>query len=187
MALHKIFLNNEKKEGKIGMSTRYLFNPDKNELKVLWHGHEVSREAKPGDAFVVECNGGIPKIKKLKLPHSNAELIMWLCNYPKALRTHSKEEFEEKLKEQQKYREWWGYQEWFREGEKYAFGICNREDCGGVHHLVSYVAEDCTKEEFSEALRAYGKLRGVYYPKWFVENVLAKRLGINEVLDDIFF
>ncbi len=183
MALQKIFLTKAAHQEQVGnsMSTTYCFDPKRSVLTLFWKEEKCFQcTAHLGDAFVVECYGSAPVAKKMKLPHKNADLLMWLCNFSKDCRAHSLEEFERILKVQRQCYDWWNYHEFRVEGDKFRFVLCNRSDCGGVYHIAAYVEEGIDPETVKEALEAYSKIRWIYYPKEFVKKILKDRFGISE-------
>lgn len=183
MAEQKLFLEKKAHLETVGnsMSTTYCFDPKRECLTVFWKEEKIYQcKARLGDAFVVDCWGGTPKVHKLKLPHRNADLLMWLFSFSKSLRTHSMADFEELLDHQREQYAWWNYSEDLVKDEKFAFALCNRSDCGGVHHIAAYVADDLSKEEVIEVLRGYRKIRFLYYPEYFIKKVLKNRFGITE-------
>lgn len=183
MALQKLFLTETAHQAQVGnsMSTTYSFDTEREKLTVFWRGQKVcERKAKMGDAFVVKCFGSEPTVSKMKLPHRNSDLIMWLLSFPKDCRAYSQEEFDQLFFEQRDIYDWSNYREWQVKGEKFEFILCNRPDCGGVHHMEAFVSDDITKEDVLEMLRKYKAIRGIYYPESFVKKVLQDRFGISE-------
>lgn len=192
MALQKLFLEKKAHQEKVGssMSTRYCFDPKRNILTLFWKGEKCFQcEAKLGDAFVVNCSGSKPQAKHLQLPRGNADLLMWLFNFSKEIRSYSREEFEKILSKQRYLCDWWAYCEREAVGDKFHFVLSNRQDCGGECHIAAYVSDDICRDDVLEALEKYSKIRGMYYPKSFVKKVLKDRFSISEeeVKDEYFF
>lgn len=182
MAKHMIFIEGKVKNEQVGtsMSTSYSYDTETMVLTVNWRRQEVfNTPATLGDAFVVDCRGGIPVVKPLGVPRKKTELLMWLAGFNKACRTNTREGFEELLEYQRHEYNWWNYRDDVCSGNNWAFAICNRSDCGGVHHIAAYVGEDIETEDIFEFLKAYVSLRPFYYPDYFVNNTLVK-LGLND-------
>ena len=173
MANHKLFITKNIQEGNVGssMSTTYSF--DNGILTLFWKGRTVlTQPAKVGDAYMVRCNGDIPKIIPLALPHSDEEKVMWLCGYNKYCRALSREQYEEVLAKNREARNWWNYREYTRSGDGWVVTLCNRPDFGGVHHVVAYIEKGASKATLKEFLYGYLELRWFYFPKEFVQHVL---------------
>lgn len=183
MALQKLFLTEKVHQERVGnsMSTTYCFDPKRETLTIFWKDQKVCQcKAQLGDAFVVNCNGSEPVVNKLRLPHKNSDLIMWLLSFSKECRTHSQEEFDQLLACQRKEYDWWAYRESEVTGENFRFVLCNRSDCGGVNHIAAFVSDDIGKKEALEMLKKYSEIRWIYYPESFVQKVLQDRFGISE-------
>lgn len=184
MANQKLFVNNADmfavKPLQVGnsMSTTYTYDGDV--LAIFWKGRKVTERSgvKIGDAFVVSCNGSEPTISKLKVPHRNNDLLMWLLSYERSNRAYSKTNYDQLLAKQRKEYSWWGYHDWGISGKGYAFTLCNRSDCGGVHHIAAYVEGKVTKKMVKEVIQRWE--RGLYWPKDFVEGLLKKRFGFTD-------
>lgn len=148
MALHKLFLESNVENERVGnsMSTTYTF--DGNSLVIYWRDQEVyKRPAKLGDAYAVGCNGGADiSVSPLRLPNGKEATIMWLCDFPKLNRAFTDNEYQRILEQERQSKHWWGYRERSRSGNGWAFTICNRPDCGGWYPLVMYIERGTTNE-----------------------------------------
>lgn len=179
MANQRLFITEDSQEGNVGssMSTTYSF--DNGTLTLFWKGKTVLvQPAKVGDAYLVECNGDIPKIMPLALPHGNEEKVMWLCGFNKYCRALSHEKYEEILSKNRVARSWWNYREYTQSGDGWVVTLCNRPDCGGVHQIVAYIEKGASKATLKEFLEGYLRLRWLYFPKPFVQKVL-NEIGIE--------
>lgn len=180
MANQRLFVNDPVLEPtRVGnsISTSYTYDGDK--LTVFWKRETVEKTGiKPGDGLIISCYGDTPSIKKLGLPHQNADLLMWLCSFNKEARAHSLAEYQKLLEQRRPSFDWWGYSEWEIKGEGYAFTLCNRCDCGGVNHVAAYIDRPVTRAMVKEVLLKWK--RGVYFPREFVEKVLRNRFGFTE-------
>lgn len=184
MALQKLFLTETAHQAQVGnsMSTTYCFDPKRESLTIFWKDQKVCQcKAELGDAFLVNCNGSEPVVNKLRLPHKNSDLIMWLLSFSKECRAHSQEEFDQLLSCQRKEYDWGkAYCESEATGEKFRFVLCNRSDCAGANHIAAFVSDDIGKEDVLEMLKKYCEIRWIYYPESFVQKVLQDRFGISE-------
>ena len=192
MALHKLFLEKKATKKNVGnsMSTTYSFDPKKGVLTLFWKSRKFYEcKAKLGEAFVVNCDGGKPKVHRIKLPQQKEDLLMWLFDFSKECRAHSKKEFELLLERERNRNSWKYYKEFWVQGNKFQFVLCNRSDCNGVYHMAAYVAPDIEKDDVLGAMKMYGEIRGIYYPINFVKKILKSRFGISEeeVLEKYFF
>lgn len=179
MANQRLFITEDSQEGNVGssMSTTYSF--DNGTLTLFWKGKTVLvQPAKVGDAYLVKCNGDIPKIMPLALPHGNEEKVMWLCGFNKYCRALSHEKYEEVLAKNRAARYWWNYREYTQSGDGWVVTLCNRPDCGGVHQVVAYIEKGASKATLKEFLEGYLRLRWFYFPKPFVQKVL-NEIGIE--------
>ncbi len=183
MANQRLFVKEIAHQERVGnsMSTTYCYNP-KGQLTIFWKGEKVADRAnvKPGDAFIVSCNGSKPSIDKLKVPHRNDDLLMWLLSFGKEARAHSAEEYTILLNNRRDEYGWWNYSEQKISGEGYEFTLCNRSDCDGVHHLASYIDRPVDKGMVKEVLTAWHAVRWLYWPKDFVCRLLQDRFGFTE-------
>ena len=194
MANQRLFITGTAHQESVGnsVSVTYCYN-QKGQLTLFWKGEKVAERTgvKIGDAFVVSCNGAKPTIDSLKVPHRNDDLLMWLLSFGKEARAHSAEEYTLLLNNRRDEHGWWNYGEREVCGDGYAFILCNRSDCGGVHHLAAFI--DCwvDKELVKEVILAWSKVRGIYWPKNFVYRLLQNRFGfaaaeLAEVADCFF-
>lgn len=181
MANQRLFIEKIAHQEKVGnsMSTTYCYN-SKGQLTIFWKGEKVAERTgvKIGDAFVISCNGAGPTIDNLKVPYRNNDLLMWLLSFGKEARAYSAEEYTLLLNNRRDEYGWWNYGERGIAGDGYAFTLCNRPDCGGVHHLAAYVDRPVDKQLVKEVLFSWS--RGVYYPHAFVEKILRDRFGFTD-------
>jgi hypothetical protein len=187
MATQKVFIENTNgTRMAVGnsMSTTYTYNPGTKTLKVFWKRGEpvVLQNVTEGEPIWVNCWGGIPELKRVKLPRRKADCLAWLMDFSKETRTHSKEEYENLLERQRESYDWWNYQEYTRSNEGWSLTLCNRSDCGGVHHIACYISDEAAenKDAVKTILKAWSELRWMYYPKEFVKGVLRDRFGFTE-------
>ena len=162
------------------MSTMYCYN-QKGQLTIFWKGKKVAERTgvKSGDAFIVSCDGGKPELHKLRVPHRNEDLLMWLLSFGKENRTYSEEKYVQLFSERRCQNYWSMYSDWTIEGPGYAFALCNRPDCGGVIHMAAYV--DRNKVDKAMVREVFLKWeRGIYWPRDFVENILKERFGFTK-------
>ena len=166
------------------MSTTYTYNPETKTLKVFWKRGEpvVLRNITESEPIWVNCWGGVPEVKRIKLPRRKADCLAWLLDFSKETRTHSKEEYESLLERQRELYNWWNYQEYTRSDESWSLTLCNRSDCGGVHHIACMITDAAAsdKETVKAILSAWSELRWMYFPKEFVKGVLRDRFGFTE-------
>ena len=195
MATHKLFVqdtNGKKRVIGSAMSTTYTYDADTKTLKVFWKSKKpvvLLQGIVEGTPIWVNCNGGIPEVRKIKLPRRKADCLAWLLDFPKAVRTHSEEKYESLLEKQRQAYGWWGYEEYTqKEKGLWALTLCNRSDCGGVHHIACFISDKAAedKESVKAILKAWSELRWMYYPKAFVQSVLRDRFGFSETdLEDV--
>ena len=194
MATQKIFVQGTKGERRAvgnSMSTTYSYDVSTMTLRVFWkRGKPVVLEGvTEGEPIWVNCWGGVPEVKRIKLPRRKADCLAWLMDFSKEVRTHSMEEYEDLLGHQRKSYDWWNYQEYSRTDEgKYALTLCNRSDCGGVHHIACFISDEAAEDKSAvkDILKAWSELRWMYYPKAFVSRVLRDRFGFTEKdLEDV--
>lgn len=178
MANQRLFIEANVHQGKVGnsMSTTYACNG--NILTLFWKGQKVAERTgvKVGDAFIVHCNGSEPTISKLKVPHRNDDLLMWLLSFDKENRAYSADEYRQLLEQQRKEYNWQGYHEASIEGKGYAFTLCNRPDCGGAHHIAAYV-RGANKAMVKEVFQKCG--HGLHWPQDFIDSLLKKRFNFS--------
>ena len=191
MANQRLFISNAdafaEKLIQVGnsMSTTYSYDGDK--LTLFWKGRKITERTgvKYGDAFIVHCDGSEPTISKLKVPHRNNDLLMWLLSFNKDNRAYNGATYQDLLAQQREENDWWGYRDWGIEGKGYAFTLCNRSDCGGVHHIAAFIDRKVDKALIKEVLQGWE--RGLYWPQDFVERLLKKRFGFTDVeLSEIY-
>ena len=187
MATHKIFANDTHGERLVvgnSFSTTYTYDASSQTLKVYWKRNlpVVLENVAEGELIWVSCWGGMPKVKRAKLPRRKADALAWIMDFPKEVRAHSKEEYARLLEKQREEYSWWGYSEYTREGDGWAITLCNRPDCGGVFHIACYISEETAedKDAVKEILKAWSELRWMYYPKAFVSKVLREKFGFSE-------
>ncbi len=159
------------------MSTTYTY--DGSILRIFWKGNEVTTKTgvKDGDAFIIKCGGTAPTICKLKVPHRNDDLLMWLLSYDKESRAYNEGDYQRLLSQQRKEYGWRGYRDWEVSGKNYSFTLCNHSDCGGVYHIAAYV-KNADKKMAKEIIQKWE--RGIYWPKSFVKSLLKKRFGFTD-------
>lgn len=185
MATQKIFVKDTNGEAvRVGnsMSTTYVYSAETRTLKVFWKSESVTMEnVIEGELIWVNCWGGVPEVKRVKLPRRKADCLAWLLDFPKAVRTHSEEEYADLLEKQREEYDWWNYREYTRKDDGWALALCNRPDCGGVHHIACMITDTAAsdKETVKAILRAWSELRWMYYPKEFVKGVLRDRFGFT--------
>lgn len=186
MATQKIFVSDthgEKLRVGNSMSAYYTYDAQTKTLKVFWKSEAVVLQGvSDGEPIWVNCWGGVPEVKRVKLPRRKADCLAWLLDFPKAVRTHSEEEYTNLLERQREEYSWWNYQEYTRTGEGYAITLCNRSDCGGVHHIACMITDAAASDKgtVKAILRAWAELRWMYYPKEFVKGILRDRFGFTE-------
>lgn len=181
MANQRLFISTMAHHEQVGnsMSTTYCYNKQ-GKLTLFWKGNKVAEKTgvKPGDAFVVSCNGSEPTLSKLKVPHRNEDLLMWLLSFNRETRSYSEADYHQLLARQRDFHEWWNYRDWTTQGEGYAFTLCNRSDCGGVCHIAAYIDRKVDKALVKEVLQKWE--RGIYWPRSFVEALLENRFGFTD-------
>ena len=183
MANQRLFINETAHMVRVGnsMSTKYCYNK-KGQLTIFWKGEKVAERfgVKPGDAFIVSCDGYEPELHKLKLPHRNDDLLMWLLSFNKEERAYSAEEYTSLLDRQRSNYGWWNYRESGCSGDGYAFTLCNRSDCGGVYHIAAFVDGRKINRDFvKEVFRKFPRF--IYWPQSFVEKILRDRFGFDSL------
>lgn len=181
MANQKLFIEKTTMEAaRVGNSMSTTYTYDGGRLTLFWRNRKVTERigVKAGDAFIVRCDGSEPTLSKLKVPHRNDDLLMWLLSFSKEDRAYSAESYQELLAQRREEYDWWGYQDSEYKGDGYAFTLCNRSDCGGVHHIASFVDRKVDKELVKEVFLKWG--RGIYWPRVFVERILRDRFGFTD-------
>ena len=188
MAIQKLFVENTNGTTvRVGsaMSTTYSYEPNTKTLKVFWKSEApvVLQNVAEGEPILVDCWGGIPEVKRIKLPRRKADNLAWLFDFSKEVRTHSEDEYVNLLERQRELYDWRNYQEYTRRGSGWAITLCNRSDCGGVHHIACYISDEVAdeKEEVKAILKAWSELRcWIVYPRAFVHKILVDRFGFSE-------
>ena len=190
MATHKIFVEDTSGKKKVvgeAISTTYTYDAGTGTLKVFWKSEKpvVLQNIAEGAPIWVNCNGGVPEVRRVKLPRRKADCLAWLFDFSKAVRTHSEEEYKSLLEKQRQGTAygWWGYEEYTQKKEDlWALTLCNRSDCGGVYHIACFISDKAAenKESVKDMLKAWERLRWMYYPKAFVQSVLRDRFGFSE-------
>jgi len=181
MAIQKLFIENTCDWQPVGnsMITEYSFDGDS--LSIKWKNKIEKYPAKIGDAFAVYCFGDFPKVNPLTPPKGRGEKLLWLASFPKHTRVKREKDIEPFLNDKKELYDWWGYREYHNhESGKWHLVLCNRPDCGGVHHVAGWVSDDITNKDVKKFVTRYRKFRGFYYPDWYVSKFLKKHFDITE-------
>lgn len=110
MANQKLFIEKTTMEAaRVGNSMSTTYTYDGSRLTLFWRNRKVAERigVKAGDAFIVRCDGSEPTISKLKVPHKNDDLLMWLLSFSKEDRAYSAESYQELLAQRREEYDWW--------------------------------------------------------------------------------
>ncbi len=187
MTTQKIFIretNGERIAVGSSMSTTYSYDASTMTLKVFWKRGEpvVLENVAEDEPIWVNCRGGVPEVKRIKLPRREADCLAWLLDFPKAVRAHSKEEYTNLLEIQRGSYGWWGYLGYSRTGNGWAIALSYRPDCGDVHRIACFISDEAATDKgaVKDMLKVWSELRRMYYPKAFVSKVLRNIFGFTE-------
>lgn len=178
MANQKLFIEANVCNGKVGNSMSTTYTYDGNTLTLFRKGRKVIEKTgvKVGDAFIVKCNGSEPTICKLRVPHRNDDLLMWLLSFDKENRAYSADEYQQLLKQQRERHDQSKCHECSIEGKGYAFTLCSYPDCNGTHRIAAYV-HGANKAMVKEIFQKCG--RGLHWPQDFIDGLSKKRFNFS--------
>lgn len=186
MAKHRIYLTENFEKTHLGNSKSTSYSFDGQTLRISWDfGKFIEIKAKVGDAFIVNCNGSLPTITKLKVPQRKVDKIAWILGFPKELRTYSYEDYKELIKKNNKLNDWDGYNYWEVQNEFYAYAICNQQNSDKLKNLAIYISPDIPN---SDIVSLISEIKCKQYPKKWVKLFIKNNLNLSlEEFDEIIW
>ena len=179
----RIFIEHEVESRCIGHCLYYsLMN---GILRVEWSGTARAQRAgvKPGDAFIValDYNDVTVKLTKLKLPHRNDDLLMWLLGFTKNQRTHDYKEYTEMRQRTLQNSERRISKERAILGANYDFNF-GFDDTGKLMRIAAYANCSVDKELVKTVINEWTDkfAMPLPFPTCFIEMVMRDRFGFKD-------
>lgn len=182
MAKHKIFIGGygvSKIQLGDSRSTDYSYDPSTELLQIFWRGKEVAsrNNAKIGDAFIVECNGGEPILSEMHFPNHPNDFLMYILGFGPGTRCHRWDYYDKTLAQQRKEKLFGNRVEKKISGDKYILSFCEDED-GKVYHFAGMIDSTLSPSEYYEILESWPY--PIRYPENFLRVNFGKRLKLDE-------
>lgn len=137
-------------------------------LTLFWQREEVVRQSsvKPGDGFIVSCDGKKFSLKPITLP-KGANGLAWLFAFDKQARARDAHEFDELVEKcRHEYRYVTAYKEIHVEGDGFHFVFANDGQFTTPKRVAAYISKPLAAEAVRDAIlgcyqAAPGALRGI--------------------------
>lgn len=178
MAQHKIYLSDVVEKTKLGNSMSTSYSYDGETLTIYWNrGKKVERPAELGDAFIVTCNGKLPKLQRLRSPFQKVDKIAWILGFSRDTRTYSYEDYKQLLIENERRNKGTGYRDWEVQSEFYAYADCTQKDSDKLKHLAIWIAPNIPNKEIVSLI---SQIQCKLYPAKWAEYFLRDQLGLTQ-------
>ena len=184
MSKHKIYIGKSSiSKVRLGdaRSTDYSYDATTKTLTIYWQGEEVAswENAVVGDAFIVTCDGGAPKLDKMHFPKKPDDFLMYILGFGNGMRCHDWDSYNEALEIQRKAKLINGRKEYefSTEDDRYVFSFCE-DHKGRIFHLAAIIPQQLTAEEYAIILAEWPY--PIRYPKTFLREAMIRRFGIDK-------
>lgn len=187
MARHFVEIEKNEDFHSVGNSMNTEWKFENNILYIKWKNEiREFNNFSSGDLVSINCDGCFPEATKVLFPKKRNHKLMWIMSFSKDSRCNSLEEYNSKVNSKIREFDFYGFELRYIEGDNFKITHSNREDCGGVHHILAYVSENISKTEIVQMLHDYYNFRGFYFSDNFIRNYLKRYFNLaKEEIDFI--